>query len=285
MNLEPVELSATGDAAAIAEIARESERFGQKIVPEPDALHVNIVRSGEQLDVRSHEAYLYEPSRRRGHSTVTEPGSFTTLLGQDDHHGATIFADETTNRLTAVINFDGWRDHRITLQLTHSDQFLRWSQRSGKFYNQVDFAELLEDFAADIHDPTAADMIELAQSFQAARQVSFESSSRLSNGAVSFRYREDIDAKAGNAGQLEVPETFVLQIPILRGGDHVQVIAKLRYRIEHNSLKLGFRVPGLDDLRLQAFATATSDVITELDTAHGHTVVYGPAPAPIDPLP
>lgn len=284
MTLEPL-AGATAEAAAVAELAAESKRFGQEVIPAHSKLHINVYRDDENIDVRSHEQYLEVPTRRRSSSTVTEPGSFTTLLGMDPNRGALIFADETTNRLTAVINWDGWADHRIMLQLTYSDQFKRWGERSGKLYSQIDFAELLEDFAGDIYEPAAADMIEIAQSFQAARSGSFESSTRMSNGAVSFRYREDIDARAGNAGQLEVPETFYLRIPILRGGDYVEVLAKLRYRIEHNVLRLGFRVPGLDDLRLQAFATATSEVIQGLDAAHGHTVVYGTAPTTITPLP
>lgn len=284
MNLDPIQ-AATAEAAVVADIAAESERFGQTIAPQSGTLHINIRRDNEHVDIRSHEMYLLEPVRMRGSSTVTEPASFTTLLAMDPHRGALIYADETTNKLTAVIDWDGWRDHRIALQLTYSDQFKRWADRSGKWFNQLDFAELLEDFAADIYEPAAADMIELAQSFQAARSGSFESSTRLDNGAVSFRFHEDIQAKGGGAGLLEVPETFLLRIPVLRGGDYIEVTAKLRYRIEHNQLRLGFRVPGLDDLRLQAFAGATADVIAGLDESHGHVVVFGPAPTTISPLP
>ncbi|MFR9773153.1 DUF2303 family protein [Nocardia sp. SC052] len=274
----------TTEAAAIAEIAHESDRFAQEYTPSDGVLHINIRRDNERVEARSYEEYLDEPTRPRGTSSVTEPGSFTTLLAMDPHHGALVYADETTNRLTAVINWDGWADHRIVLQLTYSDQYQRWSARSGKWFNQLDFAEMLEDFAADIYEPAAADMIELAQSFQAARTGSFESSTRLDNGAVSFRFREDVNATAG-AGQLEVPETFILRIPILRGGDYVEIVAKLRYRIEDHRLKLGFKVPGLDDIGLRAFTDATAEVIAGLAEPHGHTVVYGPAPAEIRPLP
>ncbi|WP_280410618.1 DUF2303 family protein [Nocardia asiatica] len=277
--------SAGTEAAAVADIAEDNERFAQEITPAHGLLHVNILRDGDQLDVSSYEQYLSAPSRPRGSMIVTEPGNFTTLLGIDRHHRAMVFADETRNSLTAIIDWQEWRDHRIVLQLTPSDQFKRWSERSGKWFSQLEFAELLEDFASDIYEPAAADLIEIAQDFQAARQVTFESSKRLDNGAVSFKFREDIDAKAGNAGQLEIPEKFLLRIPVWRGGDYIEVTALLRYRIERDQLRLGFKVPGLDDIRLQAFATAVSDVITELDPEHGHYVVFGPSPTVISPLP
>ncbi|WP_280186089.1 MULTISPECIES: DUF2303 family protein [Nocardia] len=277
--------SAGTEAAAVADIAEDNKRFAQEITPAEGVVQVNILRDGDQLDVSSYEQYLFAPSRPRGSMVVTEPGNFTTLLGIDRHQEAMVFADETRNSLTAVIDWQEWRDHRIVLQLTPSDQFKRWSERSGKFFSQLEFAELLEDFASDIYEPAAADLIEIAQDFQAARQVTFESSRRLDNGAVSFKFREDIDAKAGNAGQLEIPEKFLLRIPVWRGGDYIEVTALLRYRIEREQLRLGFKVPGLDDIRLQAFATAVSDVITGLDPEHGHYVVFGPAPTVISPLP
>ena len=147
------------------------------------------------------------------------------------------------------------------------------------------FAEMLEDFARDIIDPDAATMIETAQSFQAASSVSFESSARLSNGTIGLSYREETEAKAGNAGQLEVPEMFLLRFPILRGGDPVDIIAKLRYRIDRKELRLGLRVPGLEDYLSEAFVKVTADVLEGLNEAHGHRVVYGPAPAPVAPQP
>jgi uncharacterized protein YfdQ (DUF2303 family) len=276
----------TTESAAVAEIAHESTRFAQTLTDAPDKVIHNILRGDERTEILSLERYAAEPRRLRGTSTVTDPGSFLTLLGMGYHHNATIFADETRNTLTAIIGYPAdWLDHRVVLQLTESDQFQRWSKKSGQFFDQITFAEMLEDAAADIHEPTAADMIELAQSFQAARQVVFESSNRLNNGAVSFRYHEEIDAKAGAAGLLEVPESFTLHIPVLRGGDYIEVTAKLRYRIERQSLRLGFKLPALDDLRLQAFATATGEVTAGLQDEHDHTVVFGPAPTAITPLP
>ncbi|MFD9992067.1 DUF2303 family protein, partial [Bacillus cereus] len=236
------------EAEVVAELARESGRFNQDWYPNGSKLNVNIIRDGERVSAYSHEKHADEPYRARGESTVADVRSFVTLLGMDEHHGSTIFADEKRARLTAVVNFHGWRDHCVSLQLTHSDQLRRWMNANGKLYSQADFVEFIEDSLSDLIEPTAADMLELAQSFQATKSVEFDAGVRLASGAVQFRYHEDVQAKAGRAGEIEVPSTFMLAIPVWRGGARIHFQANLRYRIGRDGLQLGFKVLTLDDI-------------------------------------
>ncbi|WP_280300666.1 DUF2303 family protein, partial [Nocardia abscessus] len=134
-------------------------------------------------------------------------------------------------------------------------------------------------------DPSAAYMLELAQSFQATKNVQSESGTRVSTGEVPFRYREDIDAKAGRAGDLSIPETFRLSLPIWRGTDTQDFVAKLRYRLSEGDLRLGVKLPSLEDRITGAFAELVTAVEDSVDPQDNHTVVFGPAPAAIDPLP
>lgn len=272
------------EAAAVAEIARDARRFANEVEPVDGRVHINIVRHDEGLDVRSHEKYSEIPHRPRGTSRVTDIDSFVRLLDRPDHEASIIFADEDTANLTAVLNFHGWRDHRIELQLAKSDQLRRWAQRDGQLYKQSDFAELIEDGLADITDPSAADMLELAQTFHATKSVEFESGTRIASGAVRFQYREEVDAKAGRGGELSVPSQFVLAIPVYRGGQRIEVRANLRYRIGRDGLQLGYKIVALDDIVRESFALVVNQVTERLDVSE-HEVVVGPAPAAIQPLP
>jgi uncharacterized protein YfdQ (DUF2303 family) len=273
------------EADAVAELAQESARYGQTYDPHGDrAITFDVLRSDERVHVDSMERYASKPDRRRGTTTVTAVDSFALLLARPEHEESVIFADETRQSLTAVIDYTGWRDHRIILQMMLSDQFTRWKKSNGDYVAQTTFAEFIQDSAADIVNPTAADMLELAQSFQATKSVDFTSSNRISNGQVQLSYRETIDAQAGNAGQLEVPEQFTLHIPIWRGGAVVEVKAALRYRIEHQQLRIGYKILHLDDLMRAAFEHVTDEIASKLDTGHGHELVFGPAPAVIEPL-
>ncbi|MFE2998703.1 DUF2303 family protein [Nocardia sp. NPDC059246] len=269
---------------AAAEIALDSMRFNQDWHPNGSKVHVNILRDGERVAAISHEKHAFEPYRARGESTVSDVASFATLLGMAEHHGSVIFANEGAARLTAVVNFHGWRDHRVALQLTPSEQLRRWTQTSGKLLKQGEFIEFIEDNYADITDPTAADMLELAQSFQATRELEFDARIQRTSGAVRFRYHEDVQAKAGASGEIEVPETFVLGLPIWRGGQKIELSAALRYRIGREGLQLGFKVLALDEVVRDAFASAVTVVAEQLDADHGHTIVYGPAPDQVTAL-
>ncbi|MCM6777736.1 YfdQ family protein [Nocardia sp. CDC159] len=277
--------SATTEAHAVAELARESRRYGQTIQPSPFELHVNVVPDDANIEAASYEAYQHQPQRPRGTSTVTSAQSFLRLLRQPRHHGSVIFADDQRARVTAVVNFEGWRDHRIVLQLQHSEPWTRWTDNHDKLMGQTDFAELIEAGVPDIVDPAAADMLELAQTFEATKEVQFESGARLSSGAVRFRYLETVTAKAGRAADIEVPATFMLYIPIWRGGDRVALNAALRYRIAANGLRLGYKLIGLHDVIDTEFGNLTDQIETSLDADAGHLVVTGPAPAAIDPMP
>ncbi|WP_067573651.1 DUF2303 family protein [Nocardia acidivorans] len=272
------------ETAVVADIARESQRFNARINSNDGDVRVDIVRSDERVVNHSFEEYADVPHRPRGGATVASVDSFATLLAMEEHRGAVIFADERRTALTAVVNFHGWRDHRVTLALSLSDQFERWKHTSGNLLRQANFAEFIEDNLADIVDPTGADMLELAQSFQATKSVDFESGTRIASGAVRFRFVEQVDAKAGRAGDLEVPSTFVLGLPIWRGGPRIELRAALRYRIERDGLYLGFKVLAIDEVLRDAFAGAAAAVEERLDADHGHTLVFGPAPDAVSAL-
>lgn len=275
----------TTEAATVAELAHESERYGQTIVPDSIDIHVDILERDQRPHVASHELYLDEPRRARGISQVYDVASFVTLLGMPDHLSSIIFATEHTARLTSIVNYHGWRDHRVVLQLEISEQWARWSANNEKLMGQTDFAELIEDGLADIVEPDSADMLELAQTFEATKSVDFQSGSRLKSGAVSLRWVETIDAKAGRSGDIEVPRQFVLMLPIWRGGEPITLRANLRYRIGKDGLRLGYKLINLDDILRAAFLGTVSHLTTQLDPSWGHLIVFGSAPEEIRALP
>ncbi|MGV9666961.1 DUF2303 family protein [Nocardia niigatensis] len=272
------------EAAVVADLARESGRFAARFDANEGDVRIDIIRNDERVVSHSFEEYSDVPHRPRGASTVVDVASFVGLLAMDEHRGAVIFADEKRSALTAVVNFHGWRDHRIALALSHSEQFKRWYTTSGNLMGQTAFAEFIEDNLADIVEPTGADMLELSQNFQATKSVEFEAGKRLASGAVRFKYLEQTDARAGIAGALEVPESFVLALPIWRGGPRIELRAALRYRVERDGLRLGFKVLALDEVLRDAFAATVADVGEQLTAEDGHTIVYGPAPDPVAAL-
>lgn len=233
---------------AIAELAREAA--------EPQSIELDyptftIVPEGskvEELDGSSYRPwYESEPSRPTG---VAKPGTvdaFIDYVSQWPADQVTVWVPVTNGKIIAVLNdhtpdVNGWGDHRAELELTKTPEWLHWTQGDGKDGNQEEFATHLEDGMDEIVEPTAADMLEIAQSIHAKSDVNFTSKHRLDNGEVQFEYTEEIDAKAGTGGKLEIPSVFVLAIAPFIGEEPYKVKARLRYRLNSGNLIIGYRL-------------------------------------------
>jgi hypothetical protein len=82
--------------------------------------------------------------------------------------------------------------------------------------SQAQFAEHLEDMAHTIVEPSAADLLEVAKTFQAKRNVDFSQAVRLDSGDVELSYAETTTAKVGTKGHIEVPSVFTLALNAIR---------------------------------------------------------------------
>jgi len=134
----------------------------------------------------------------------------------------------------------------VTWQLTTPPEAKAWLDIDGKALTQVQFAEFLEDNAGAIVSPDQADVVEVARTLQAKKDVQWKSGQRLQDGTVDLVFNETIQAKAGERGDLSVPETLVLRFPLWEGCEPEDFKARLRYRINDGQLVFVVRFLGLD---------------------------------------
>src|SRR5262249_14866265 len=128
------------------------------------------------------DQYLDQPMRKTGVVTVTDVPSFLALYAKHASPDAEAYADRTRGTITPILDahtpYGGvpqWQGHRVVLQLKHTEAFQAWAAVNGKMMGQLAFAEHIEDRRADIVEPTAAAVLELAQTFQATTKVDFKS--------------------------------------------------------------------------------------------------------------
>lgn len=209
------------------------------------------------------------PSRKRGTVTVRDAESLVAYIHRHSTAHTEIWADRERGQIVAVINghapeedtdllLAGHGDHRAVLALRKTPAWTAWEGLNGKMLTQAQFAEHTEDRQIDIVDPKPADMLEVVQTFKAAKTVDFESSQRLSSGEVVLEYRETVNAQAGKKGQLTIPEHFTLGLQPYEGSDRYRVGARLRYRINDGTLLLGYALDRPEDVLDNAF----NDVVT-----------------------
>lgn len=238
-----------------------------------------VVPAGATVKEFDLEKFEPRPTRKRGTAQLFTAGSFADYVKVHDQGEVSIFADVTEAKVVAVLNGDtaqtaGWGDHRAVLQLRHTDPWKHWSKLDGQLVRQQAFAEHIEQGLVEIVEPAAAEMLEIAQHFQANTSASFQTSKLLSNGQVQLKYVENVDATAGAAGQLSVPATFTLALQPFEGSDSYKVAARLRYRVQGGQLAIGYQLDRPNDVLQAAF----DDVLNEIAETTANLPYAGKAP-------
>jgi uncharacterized protein YfdQ (DUF2303 family) len=251
--------------SSVAEIADLARRAANQ-VPElyhldpSDPLVVTKVRNDERVEIHDLEKHLVEPTRARGSATVHTPDDFIALVNRLSNTDATTaWANVNTGTITAVINDHatwadpGWRDHTAKLVLQEDEDWKLWSQRDNTLCSQAEFSQFIEDVFHTVVEPDAATMLEVSRTMRAATRVDFEQAVRLDNGDVQIRYQEITDSKAGQKGQLEVPERVTVRLSPWRGVEPRDMDARLRWRIQEGRLLIGYRIVRPDVFRDEVF--------------------------------
>jgi uncharacterized protein YfdQ (DUF2303 family) len=277
----------TIDSTAVNEIAHLAQEAASAEELRPGTIYA--VRLGDHVQTidLTGDQYREQPKRKRGTTVVRDVDSFLALWTKHADPDSEIYADRDTRTITAVLNADHrvgddgvegarWRDHRVVLQLKHSDAFTAWMGINTRALSQTAFAEFIEDHRADVREPAAADLLELAQDFQATSKVTFRSGAALKSGQRTLNYVEQIDATAGKNGQLTIPDELQLALAVFEGARVAdQVTARLRYRIDGDGrLALIVVLDQISDVIQAAF----EGVIKEVDDDAGTPILRGTPP-------
>jgi uncharacterized protein YfdQ (DUF2303 family) len=220
-----------------------------------------------RLDLTGDE-YRDTPTRKTGTTTVRDAASFLQYCAKHSDGDTEVYADTDQLTVTAVLDAHTaggarWGQHRLTLALRTTDAWNQWTKKDNQLLSQEDFAEHLEDHLAELVAPPAAEMLEIAQSFQATTKAEFASSTRLASGQRQFQYVETVTAKAGQKGTLTIPETFEIGLVPFEGSAPYKLTARFRHRIQKDALLLGYKL----DRPREVLDAAFADVLTEISAA------------------
>jgi len=267
-----------GDVAAALDAAEPAAH----ILDGPDSLSWLVARrTGHIVEIIDSERLCDGPRRPNGTVQAVTADGFVTAVERRHLDETTLYADPEGCGLVAVINDDhfdraGWRDHRVNLSLRPTPEWLLWSNGQG-LHGQEKFAEIIEAGQDEIVDPTAAEMLDLAQTFHASTTAKFRQAGRLSDGRTQFVYEEDVHAAAGEAGNLSVPQQFTVAVRPFYGADRYKVVCRLRYRLRGGELTIGYQLHRPDDVRRDAFEKVVDVVAHRLD---GTPLVHGTPASP-----
>lgn len=261
----------TKDLDGVQSVIDIAQQAAEPAELEPGGIYAFVTPSGVQKIDLSGPEYKELPDRKTGTTTVRDAVSFLAYWSKHSDSASEIYADAEKLTITAVLDAHlasaaRWGGHRLHLALRETEAWKQWTHCDGHLLAQDAFAEFLEDHLPELLEPSAAEMLEIAQSFQAAVKVDFQSATRLSSGQRQFSYVETQTSKAGQKGQLTVPEVFTIGLVPFEGSEGYKLTARLRHRITQDGLRLGYKLERPDDIRRTAFADVVKAIGEEIDT-------------------
>lgn len=268
------------DVQAIEKLARDS--VAPVMPPSGNVPYAVIPEGSEIVDLTSYVYNSHNPSPERMAGTITalDAESLCEYYNLFSDLNSRVFADETKQSVLAILDYHGakeggprWCEHRVFLALRKSEEWKIWAAKNGIKQSQIDFGEFIENNSPDIVTPDGATMLEVARDLSAKSDVDFGSVIRMANGSVQFKYSEQVKGSFG-AGNLDVPERFIIAIPVHVGGERVKITARLRYRIASGKLTFWYDLLRAEEVERQAFLAVRNAIAEKLSV----TIING-APA------
>lgn len=244
-------------------------------------------RLTEDDKVVSLEGFLKRPINRRGEIKVYDAPSFVGYVNRFQNDASVIFVDKVGTTLTGVLDYheadkDGladWGRHRVVLALRQTRQWQLWVSQNKQAMSQAAFATFMEENIPDIAEPPGAEIVEMARTLVAKKDVAFESNIlRQTDGSFKFFYMENVQG-ATHRADLKIPDHFTLMLTPFEGSDQYRVVARFRFRLgDGGKLSLSYELVRIEDVLEDAFQKAAETIVNGVE---GTFFVNGPAPGQI----
>lgn len=182
------------------------------------------------------ERFLNKPVRKKGDLALADVDSFAEYVNTHKADGTILVGSYHTTDTVATLNHHakgegstGWSDHKATLRLVKSPEWIAWREHDGKTFSQSEFADFIEDQSHIVEEPSPARLIEIALNLRIKKDVLFDSKINIQNGSVTLAYTEDVQNQTKHT--LVIPDSFTIALRPFRGAGVVQMLVRLRFRV------------------------------------------------------
>lgn len=263
--LEMKESSLPADLAAIVHIGEARAAPEPRTNPDGSITHF-IAEAMKTVTVPALNPVL--PDSVHQTEVFIEPDSFIQYLQQYASSQAICRASLGGNKIEGVLDYHGRARenaekavpsrcaHTATLNCPFDVDYQKWRPLlEGKFMKQKDFIEFMQEMIHTVHQPAAADLLDIAGDVSIDRVLRFRSARNDRSGNVSFVFDEQDGEGGAQGGEVKLPEFVEIVAPIFQGGIDMRITARLRYRLDNGALLLGVHWPGMDKHEREAFRT------------------------------
>jgi hypothetical protein len=267
--------STAADVAALMErlLAPTTLRYNpdaEGVIAAPSGLQLHPIK-------KLMEPYRTFPERPRGHANFSALHSIIEWVNRQKLPESVLFAcnDMAKPSITAVINYHdpravheeraagkaGYGDHRGVYHFPLSKAWKAWvNAEAASPMEQADFARFLEDHITDVLMPPAKDseapadrkildlvaqlggnlagptaLLTLSRGLAVHETSVVKNAQNLDNGTTTFVY--ETTQTGENGQQLNVPNMFLIGVPVFEMGALYRIPVRLRYRLSGGRVK------------------------------------------------
>ena len=244
------------------------------------------------------DEYAAKPERRRGEITLTTVESITAWTNRHKDGDSVVLVDDDPGapKMRTIIDYHrAGSDNEATARFGRfyatynfpvSEAWKRWTRANGAAMSQQDFAELIEDRAADliaVSDlpegsvlpnlaasmgltiATPAEVTAASRGLKVRAEVGVTDATSLVSGETELRYDEKHTGPDGEP--LKVPSAFLLGVPVFKGAQRDPLLVRLRYRRIPNAARVQWTA--VIHMAEEAFEAAINEAIEAVTTGTG----------------
>lgn len=201
------------------------------------------------------DEYATRPERKKGDAGHHSLASYIEHFNRFKNESSASYLDIINAKLVGVLDYhkagDGdpdFGEHRSNLKLEKSPEWLAWKAVNGNTIQQQDFAEFLEDRLEDIYHchskedmpkgatalemncATPPELIKLSKSLSINVDKKVVNKINLDSGETEVVFSEEHKTEEGE--KTNIPNCFVITIPVFRGEMAYKMLVRLRHRIK-----------------------------------------------------
>lgn len=221
--------------------------------------------------------YMKNPERKKGTLYIQSSQSFIDVVNRFKYENSALFLNKQNNRLEAVFDYNKpsggeamFGEHRAIYDFPLSEQWQRWTQKSGEAMSQMEFAEFLSDNIVDVlpalpreaqdgeseADANLRDLIESiggkcagpAEIRNVANGIEFNAEQKviqgynLDTGETQITYEERHTPGKNMGASVKVPNMFLIGIPVFEDGGIYRLPVRLKYRLRSGAISWSFEI-------------------------------------------
>lgn len=221
--------------------------------------HNDVIRDVEHL--------LPSPSRKIGNPQFIRSASFNGYVNEQKTLNSRLYVTALTT-LVAVLDHHTedpqgpqWGQHRATLTLKESPEYVLWKKSDKVGMSQRAFAQFIEDNSAEVQSPTGAELLDLVRHIKASQSYDCTGDIEEKPGNAGGTFVLSTKTKAGAKSELELPGEFGLGLSVYEGGFVAPIVARLRFEVKgEGKLTLWYELQKIQRFEQSALETIVSDI-------------------------